>query len=197
MTILQVMSAGDPTALLRTNDVQRIAAELTPYGVGFERWTAGRELAPGSGQDEVLAAYKADVERICAAGGYRFVDVARMRPDEADPTWPAKARAAREKFLSEHIHDEDEVRFFVAGTGCFYLHLDDKVYAVVCTAGDLLSVPTGTRHWFDMGARPDFCAIRFFQKADGWVGDFTGDPIAARMPCLDELLAAAEESPVR
>ena len=79
------------------------------------------------------------------------------------------------------------VRFFVDGRGCFYLHLDDKVYAVVCEAGDLLSVPTGTRHWFDMGVRPTFCAIRFFQKDDGWVGDFTGDPIASRIPDLDEL----------
>ena len=51
-------------------------------------------------------------------------------------------------------------------------------------------MPAGTLHWFDMGTRPDFIAIRFFEEEDGWVGDFTGDAISAGFPSLDELLAA-------
>jgi hypothetical protein len=47
----------------------------------------------------------------------------------------------------------------------------------------------GTRHWFDMGSRPCFTAIRFFREEDGWEADFTGDPIASRIPDLDALLA--------
>ncbi|MGW4795518.1 1,2-dihydroxy-3-keto-5-methylthiopentene dioxygenase [Nonomuraea sp. NPDC004297] len=188
MTVLQIMSESGAT-VLRTGDAARIGEELAPHGVRFERWTAGRELAPGAGSDEVLAAYREEVERIRESGGFTLIDVVRMRPDDGDPAWPQAARAAREKFLNEHRHDEDEVRFFVEGRGCFYLHLRDRVYAVVCEAGDLLSVPTGTRHWFDMGERPEFCAIRFFQEEDGWVGDFTGDPIASAIPSLDELLA--------
>lgn len=187
MTVLQIMSAADAQVLLRTTDADAIARELAPHGVHFERWET-REAAPG---DDVLAAYADEVARISETGGFRLVDVVRMRPDDTDPAWPELARAAREKFLSEHRHDEDEVRFFVDGRGCFYLHLDDRVYAVVCERGDLLSVPAGTRHWFDMGTRPEFCAIRFFQEEDGWVGDFTGDPIASTIPYLDELLAPA------
>jgi len=95
---------------------------------------------------------------------------------------------------AEHTHDEDEVRFFVEGSGCFYLHLGDEIYAVVCTEGDLVSVPAGTTHWFDMGARPRFCAIRFFQEEDGWVAGFTGVPISTGMPTLDELLAPTASS---
>ncbi|HEX4812772.1 MAG TPA: hypothetical protein VFV66_08465 [Nonomuraea sp.] len=189
MTILQIMAAEGAEVLLRTDDPGRVGHELAPHGVRFERWAAARDLAPAAGPDEVLAAYRAEVDRIRDTGGYTLVDVVRMGPDDADPEWPAKARAARERFLSEHRHDEDEVRFFVAGRGCFYLHLGDEVHAVVCEGGDLLSVPAGTRHWFDMGARPEFCAIRFFQKEDGWVGDFTGDPIASTIPYLDELMA--------
>src|SRR5260370_1019333 len=34
------------------------------------------------------------------------------------------------------------------------LHLEPEVVAVVREGGDLLSVPSGTRHWFDMGVRP-------------------------------------------
>jgi 1,2-dihydroxy-3-keto-5-methylthiopentene dioxygenase len=190
LTTLQIMST-DGTTLRRTDDAADIRTVLAPYGINLEQWQASHQLSPLAGEEEVLTAYRADVDRICQTGGYRLVDVVRMQPDDTDPEWPAKADTARQKFLNEHIHDEDEVRYFVDGKGCFYLHLDDRVYAVICEAGDLLSVPKGTRHWFDMGTRPQFCAIRFFEEPDGWVGNFTGDPIASRIPYLDELLAPA------
>ena len=191
MTLLQVMPMDDGTNVLtRTEDIAEIAAELAPHGIRIERW-ATVPLADDAGQEEVLAAYASEVERLSAEGPYPLVDVVRMVPNDSDPQWPAKAEAARTKFLNEHTHDEDEIRFFVEGSGCFYLHLGDKVYAVVCTAGDLMSVPAGTTHWFDMGTRPHFCAIRFFQEEDGWVAEFTGSEISSRMPTLDELLAPA------
>jgi 1,2-dihydroxy-3-keto-5-methylthiopentene dioxygenase len=185
------MPATDGTDIrLRTTDEERIRAELSGWGIVFERWATTRPLDAGADPERVLDAYRDDVERISKTGGYRLVDVVRMRPDDADPEWPAKARAAREKFLEEHVHDEDEVRFFVEGRGCFYLHLDGLVHAVVCEAGDLLSVPRGTRHWFDMGRRPHFTAIRFFQEEDGWIADFTGEPTARQIPPLDELIGS-------
>jgi 1,2-dihydroxy-3-keto-5-methylthiopentene dioxygenase len=191
MTLLQVMPEDDgATVLLRTTDVATIAAELAPFGIRLEQWETV-PLTADAGQDEVIAAYQAQVDRVSAEGPYPLVDVMRLVPNEDDPEWPAKARAARTKFLDEHKHDEDEVRFFVEGTGCFYLHLGDKVYAVVCETGDLMSVPAGTTHWFDMGTRPHFCAIRFFQEEDGWIAGFTGSPISSRMPTLEELLAPA------
>ncbi|EOD63542.1 1,2-dihydroxy-3-keto-5-methylthiopentene dioxygenase [Amycolatopsis vancoresmycina] len=194
MTLLQVMPADDAAnVLLRTEDLAEIAAELAPHGIRLERW-ATVPLAGDAGQAEVLAAYASEVERVSAEGPYPLVDVVRMVPDDADPEWPAKAEAARAKFLDEHTHDEDEVRFFVEGSGCFYLHLSGKVYAVVCTAGDLMSVPAGTTHWFDMGTKPYFCAIRFFQEEDGWIAGFTGDPISAGMPTLEELVAPEPRS---
>lgn len=190
MTLLQIMPDDQPaTVRLRTDDVATIAAELAPLGVSFERWTADAVLADDADQDAVLAAYRDDVARLAKEGGFRLVDVVRMRPNDDDPEWPAKAAAARARFRDEHTHDEDEVRFFVEGSGCFYLHVDGTVYAVVCEAGDLLSVPRGTTHWFDMGERPHFAAIRFFQEEDGWIGNFTRDSIGARFPSLDELVA--------
>jgi 1,2-dihydroxy-3-keto-5-methylthiopentene dioxygenase len=191
MTLLQVMPEDDgANVLVRTENLDEIAAELAPHGIRLERW-ATVPLADDAGQEQVLAAYSSEVERVSAEGPYPLVDVVRLVPNDSDPEWPAKAEVARTKFLEEHTHDEDEVRFFVEGSGCFYLHLGDKVYAVVCTAGDLMSVPAGTTHWFDMGTKPHFCAIRFFQEEDGWVAGFTGNPISNRMPTLDELLAPA------
>jgi 1,2-dihydroxy-3-keto-5-methylthiopentene dioxygenase len=72
----------------------------------------------------------------------------------------------------------------VDGRGLFCLHIGDEVLQVLCERNDWLSVPAGTRHWFDMGERPCFCAIRFFNNQKGWVAQFTGDPIAERYPLL-------------
>lgn len=188
MTILQVMADDDRDQVrLRTSDIDKIATVLASHGVRIERWQT-RPLIEDAGEDYVLQVYADEVRRVCQKGGYQLVDVVRLHPDTADAEWQIKAKAAREKFLDEHTHDEDEIRFFVDGRGCFYLHLGDEVHAVVCEAGDLISVPTGTRHWFDMGQTPDFCAIRLFQEENGWVAGFTGATISARMPSLDELL---------
>lgn len=153
-----------------------IARELGAVGVRFERWQATQAVAPGASQDEVIAAYRDDIERLNREGGYRSVDVISLTPDHPD-------RAAfRQKFLNEHTHSEDEVRFFVAGSGQFTLHLDGKVYDVLCEKGDLIGVPGGTRHWFDMSESPYFVAIRLFTNTEGWVANFTGDEIASRFP---------------
>jgi 1,2-dihydroxy-3-keto-5-methylthiopentene dioxygenase len=144
--------------------------------VGFERWHARAELAPGATQDEVLAAYRTDVDRLLALGGYRSADVVRMHPDHPD------RGAFRTKFLAEHTHAEDEVRFFVEGTGAFYVRDGARVLKIVAERGDLLRLPAGTRHWFDMGPDPYFAAIRLFTSPDGWAAQFTGDAIAERVP---------------
>jgi 1,2-dihydroxy-3-keto-5-methylthiopentene dioxygenase len=72
------------------------------------------------------------------------------------------------------------------------VHLDDKVHALYCTAGDLLGLPPDTTHWFDMGTRPDFTAIRFFHNVQGWVGIPTGSDISGRFPDFDALQTRAQ-----
>lgn len=188
MTLLQVMAAGDAADVrLRTSDDEVIGTELAAHGITFGRWPVV-ENAASVPSEELLAHYEKNVAELNGSGRYKHIDIARIHPDDADPQWPEIAEGARGKFLDEHRHAEDEVRFFAAGRGCFYLHLGEEVLAVICEGGDLLSVPAGTLHWFDMGARPDFIAIRFFEEKDGWVGDFTGDKISAGFPTLDELL---------
>lgn len=162
-----------------------IAARLREIGVVFERWEADRPLTPVATQEEVLAAYRAQVDKLNAGYGFTTVDVVSLRPDH-----PERA-AMRGKFLNEHTHDDFEVRFFVEGKGIFYLHAVDKVHAILCEQGDLISVPAGTRHWFDMGTAPDFKCIRFFTRPEGWVGNFTGSDIAQRFPTFDNLVRAA------
>jgi 1,2-dihydroxy-3-keto-5-methylthiopentene dioxygenase len=190
MTLLQVMSDKDADEVrLRTDDASTIRDELAARGIAFERSTVAADLDVNQPAERILARYSDQVAEINADGRYQHIDVAAVHPDHDDPDWLATAAAARSKFLDEHRHAEDEVRFFVAGRACFYLHLEPEVCAVVCETGDLLTVPAGTRHWFDMGSDPDFAAIRFFEREDGWIGDFTGDTIGQRFPTLDQLAA--------
>jgi len=181
MTLLQVMADSDAAEVrLRTAAADAVGAELARRGIVFDRWPAmaSRDMPDSA----LLACYCDYIADLNADGRYQLIDVARLHH-----TTPEAAAASRAKFRAEHRHTEDEVRFFATGRACFYLHLGAEVAAVVCQAGDLLSVPAGTRHWFDMGARPDFAAIRFFERPDGWIGDFTGDSIGERFPTLDEL----------
>lgn len=187
MTLLVTWAETAPDApLVTTTDVAEITARLDAVGVSFDRWAAAADLPVGATAEQVLEAYRAEVDRIVDAQGFTVVDVAQIAPSD-DPGWAATAAGAREKFLEEHTHAEDEVRFFVRGSGVFYLHIAGEVHAVRCEAGDLLSVPALTTHWFDMGTAPDFAAIRFFLNDDGWVGSFTGDPIAANFADYDTL----------
>jgi 1,2-dihydroxy-3-keto-5-methylthiopentene dioxygenase len=174
---LRIFAEDQPGHPLReATDGTEIARELAAVGVRFERWSVDRPLPPGAEQAEILAAYRSSVERVQQDGGYATVDVLHLAKGTPN------TEAIRTKFLSEHAHTEDEVRFFVAGSGAFYLRLGGNVYQAICVRGDLISVPAGTRHWFDMGADPEFTAIRWFNNQTGWVPQFTGDNIAAGFP---------------
>jgi len=166
----------------KIDDPEAIATRLDRIGVLFERWQADRPLPEDADQDTILAAYAEPLARLKAKYGFQSADVIAVTPDHPD------REALRQKFLSEHTHSDFEVRFFVGGRGLFYLHPDDKVYIVLCQAGDLISVPASTRHWFDMGARPELKCIRLFTTPEGWVAEYTGSRIAERFPRLEDWL---------
>lgn len=177
MSQLRIYDEVHPDAELSLHrDHATIARELDKVGIRFEQWEASQPIAPGANQDEVIAAYKTDIDRLMDETGYQAVDVISLTPDHPERD------VLRQKFLNEHTHCEDEVRFFVAGAGQFTLHIGNKIYDVLCESGDLIGVPDGTRHWFDMSESPYFVAIRFFTNKEGWIANFTGDSIAERFP---------------
>ncbi|ADO49435.1 1,2-dihydroxy-3-keto-5-methylthiopentene dioxygenase [[Enterobacter] lignolyticus] len=176
LTIFSDNDASQPT--WHGTDAQKIARQLSAKGVRFERWQADQALGDNPTPDAVLAAYQHAIATLVAEKGYQSWDVISLRADN-----PQKA-ALREKFLSEHTHGEDEVRFFVEGAGLFCLHIGNEVYQVLCEKNDLISVPAGTPHWFDMGSEPNFTAIRVFDNPEGWIAQFTGSSIADGYPRL-------------
>ena len=183
MTTLTIFSDNGTSGEVLT-DYPVIAKVLNEIGVEFERWEASQPLSKDATQDEVLSAYKSSIDELNEKYGFKSVDVVGLNPDHPDKA------AMRQKFLSEHTHADFEVRFFVEGSGLFYLHVSDKVYTLLCEKGDLISVPANTTHWFDMGTKPYFKCIRFFTTPEGWVGDFTGSEIAKQFPDFDQYVAS-------
>ncbi|MFD8025260.1 acireductone dioxygenase [Streptomyces lavendulae] len=181
--------SGPETVVRRTSDPAEIASALAPIGVRYEQWPVRDDVRAGAPADIVFEAYREQIDRLNAEEDFSTVDVVSLHPTDS-PGWAETAKAAREKFLREHTHDDDdEVRFFVSGSGIFYLHVAGEIHAVYCEKGDLLGVPRGTTHWFDMGTTPSFTAIRFFHEEDGWIGNFTGSEIASRFPDFDRIHA--------
>ena len=177
MSRLTAYDEASPERLvMRADDPERIAAELSTIGVAFERWQSPVALDPDAEAQTVLDAYRPHLDRLMGTSGAGSADVIRLRPGAPDYS-PLRA-----KFLAEHTHTEDEVRFFVHGEGSFVLHVGGRVYVAHCTAGDLIAVPANIPHWFDAGERPDFTALRVFTDRSGWVPHYTGDAISERFP---------------
>lgn len=181
LTIYADDKSGTPHTI---TDYNEIIKTLDSVGVMLEHWQTEQPLAADADQDAVLAAYKDAIDKLNKKYGFQSVDVVSLRPDH-----PQK-QEFRQKFLAEHTHADFEIRFFVDGSGLFYLHIADKVYMLMCTEGDLISVPANTTHWFDMGENPDFKCIRFFTTENGWAGNFTGSEIARTFPDYDQHTAS-------
>lgn len=180
MSSLTVFQDSAPETPLLSTDSQAVIREtLNKVGVQFEQWATIDAIGVHSSFAEILAAYDDEIQKLVKTHGYQSWDVVALNSDN-----PNKV-ALREKFLSEHTHGEDEVRFFVSGQGLFTLHIANKVYNVLCERGDFISVPAKVPHWFDMGPMPHFIAIRLFNNPEGWVAQYTGSDIAASFPRLD------------
>jgi 1,2-dihydroxy-3-keto-5-methylthiopentene dioxygenase len=174
MAVIDVFELSNPSSSRRLETTDEMVALLGRFGVSHETWPV-RQIPVDGASETVMEVYREELARLFARGGYRTADVIRMTPEH-----PLKD-ALRAKFRAEHTHSEDEVRYFVEGSGAFYLRGDDVVAKVTCGAGDLLNVPAGARHWFDAGDAPRFTCIRIFCEPSGWVADFTGDRIAERI----------------
>lgn len=170
-----------------TEDYAEISNILHDAGICFERWPL-RELASNASSEAILAAYSPEIQHFCDEEcSFSSSDVVSLTPKHPDKA------ALRQKFLNEHTHAEDELRFFVAGQGVFYLHIDSKIYVLLCQAGDLISVPDGTKHWFDMGPNPNFTCIRLFSNPEAWVAEFTGATLSEKLPRFETLALTAKQ----
>ena len=163
-------------ALLTIPDEKRTLsdkAEVTRYlagmGIDYERWEPSAPVSATATADEILAAYAPQINELKARGGYVTADVIDVNPQTPG------LDAMLSKFNTEHWHDEDEIRFIIAGRGVFHVHpKEGPVVVIEVGAGDLIRVPLGTHHWFDLCSDRRIRAIRLFQDPAGWTPHYTG-----------------------
>lgn len=178
-------------ALLRIPEQQRtitdrdaISVKLAEVGIQYEVWTADHPTSSDAPQDEILRTYSSEIDRLKKAGGYVTADVINVNPQTPN------LDAMLAKFSREHWHDEDEVRFIIAGRGVFHIHpKNSPVLAIEVEAGDLIRVPSGTLHWFDLCSDRQIRAIRLFQDPAGWTPRYTDSGVDSRFEpvCFSEL----------
>jgi 1,2-dihydroxy-3-keto-5-methylthiopentene dioxygenase len=157
-----------PSEQRTLTDQGEVTEYLAKLGIDYERWPLAQKAAANAPPDAVLAAYATEIERLKARGGYVTADLI----DVTSATPGLDAMLA--KFSTEHWHDEDEVRFIIRGRGLFHIHPPEgPVIAIEVEAGDLIRVPRGTHHWFDLCADKDIRAIRLFQDKAGWTPHYT------------------------
>jgi 1,2-dihydroxy-3-keto-5-methylthiopentene dioxygenase len=164
-----------PESATTLNEIADIQSFLAARGIFYEQWPTPCVFTPEASQEEILAAYAPVLEPYMVKNGYRTADVISVN-DKTPNIATLKA-----KFLPEHTHTEDEVRFFVDGQGDFWFNLASSkkqsagttTFRLRCVAGDLLAVPAGYPHWFDLGETPFVKAIRIFTDASGWTPHYT------------------------
>ena len=124
-TQLTIFSETNPEhVLLHTTNRDEIRQNLKEIGIVYEVWPIDKNINAQSTQEQILAAYAPSIQKLITEGGYQSHDVIALNSDHPDKT------SLRKKFLSEHTHAEDEVRFFVAGGGLFTVHKAGRVYNI-------------------------------------------------------------------
>jgi 1,2-dihydroxy-3-keto-5-methylthiopentene dioxygenase len=153
-------------------DPDEIRAVLEPVGIWYEKWDVAGRVGPDATGEEILEAYAPEIERLKQRGGFVTADVINVTPETPG------LDAMLEKFSKEHTHSEDEVRFTVKGSGVFHIHpANGPVMAVQVESGDLINVPRGTRHWFDLCDDRTIRCIRLFEDPAGWAPHYVDDPV--------------------
>jgi 1,2-dihydroxy-3-keto-5-methylthiopentene dioxygenase len=161
-----------PAEQITLQDEREVAAFLARHGIDYERWLPAQPIAADAPPETILSAYAPEIDALKARGGYVTADVIDVRPETPN----LDSMLAR--FSREHWHDEDEVRFIVEGRGLFHVHPPSgPVFAIEVGAGDLIRVPRGTHHWFDLCGDRRIRAIRLFQDVSGWTPHYTDSGI--------------------
>lgn len=154
-----------------------VGEALRSLGLSYGRWPR-RNVGDGS-LDAVLNAYGPELDSLKAQLAIHSID--RVSVKLGNPDWPA----LRQRFLAEHTHADAEIRYFLGGSGLFYIRGEKGHFALLCEAGDWIVVPAGVRHFFDAGEQPDFDALRLFSVPQGWEAEFTGAHTSG-LPLFDE-----------
>jgi len=175
-------------------DTDQIAAFLKPHGIWYENWPVAGRVADDADNEQILNAYRDEIHRLKDRGGFVTADIINVTPDTPG------LDAMLAKFDKEHTHSEDEVRFTVRGSGVFHIHPHDgPVFAIEVHAGDLINVPAGTKHWFNLCSDRTIRCIRLFEDPSGWAPEYVDGGVQDRFKPMcfgPDYIAGEPDEPV-
>ena len=169
-----------------SEDASSFSEDLSKVGVRVEQWPTMTHLSSAPIlEEDVLKIYANEIERVMSEYNYNQVDLATMKPNDTF------AVSIRGRYLSEHTHEEDEARFFLAGKVLIYLNIDENIHILECGCGDFVLIPAGVKHWMDIGPSPDYTVIRWFNSKKAFINNFTESFTAEATPRWETIYSEA------
>ncbi|WFS16858.1 acireductone dioxygenase [Pseudomonas sp. 905_Psudmo1] len=160
------------------NHADDIASTLSAVGIDYRQLELPAALRPGCEQAEFDAAYGLWLQAFMGNEGHvqqELFNLQRNHPQKLE---------LRARYLDEQVQSSASTWLFLGGFAQLSVHLDGYVYVLQGERGDLLTLPAGTRHWFDLGEEPHVLAVRLSPSED--TPERTGDDIASRFPRLGD-----------
>ncbi|KIY73490.1 1,2-dihydroxy-3-keto-5-methylthiopentene dioxygenase [Cylindrobasidium torrendii FP15055 ss-10] len=119
-----------------------------------------------------LEGYEQAVTQYATDKGYQNHDVISMSKEGLGEAYEAKSKM----FFAEHLHEDDEARYIIEGSGYFDLReQSDAWIRVAVVPGDLLIVPAGIYHRFTLDTHDYVKAMRLFKDAPKWEAIYRGE----------------------
>lgn len=141
------------------------AADLRDIGISYwkmdaDAFTYPTKAVPWDPKDAVDPKLSA----IRDARGYSYADIITVHRDHL-PGYDEKVKA----FFEEHIHDAEEIRYIVGGSGYFDVRdAEDRWVRVHVKKGDLMTLPEGIYHRFTVDETDNIHAMRLFVGQPVW-----------------------------
>ncbi|MBH3341924.1 acireductone dioxygenase [Pseudomonas mendocina] len=160
------------------NHADDIASTLAAAGIDYRQVELPAALRPGCEQAEFEAAYGLWLQALMGEEGHvqqELFNLQRNHPQKLE---------LRARHLDEQVQASACTWLFLGGFAQLSVHLDGYVYVLQGERGDLMTLPAGTRHWFDIGEEPHVLVVRLSERDE--TPERTGDDIARRFPRLGD-----------
>jgi len=175
MAVIRLRNTGK-----RIEGEENVKAFLDSIGVLYEHWDTSKlpehlrdkYLLSDEEKEQILAAYDTEIRSLAERRGYQKWDIVSL--SEQTPNLDELLK----KFEQVHTHSEDEVRAITAGNGIFTIKgpKETGYFDAILDAGDVISVPEGTPHFFTLTDTRRVVAVRLFIDPAGWVAQPYEDP---------------------